>query len=146
MESALKKIWTDDDFEIMGWHDCRIYGLHILNEIIFDIDYIFKWDLNQSTNCYSFWISPATLVFHNPHDLNINIDLDFINGLEIADLNREILNTKEFKWIMQTQEGDISFVASGYSQFIRKLPQFSNSQFLSSEQRNGYCFEKTTYK
>ncbi len=40
-----KSIWTDLDFENMGWHDSRIHSVAFGEnfELIFDIDYIFKW-------------------------------------------------------------------------------------------------------
>ena len=45
-----KKIWTEVDFQIMGWHDSPIYGLSFQSEpsthsseLILDIDYIFQW-------------------------------------------------------------------------------------------------------
>ena len=40
-----KAIWTTDDFEMMGWHDCRIHALAFTGEwdLSFDIDYICKW-------------------------------------------------------------------------------------------------------
>jgi hypothetical protein len=39
-----KPIWTEEDFEIMGWHDSKVWGL-LANpdewEYLIDLDYIF---------------------------------------------------------------------------------------------------------
>ena len=41
-----KPVWTQDDFEKMGWHDAKVWGM-LANteeyELLFDLDYIFKW-------------------------------------------------------------------------------------------------------
>jgi hypothetical protein len=55
----------------MGWHDSTIYGMALKNyddfllaEIVFDIDYLFKWiHPEPPEQSFSFWISPCTLVF-----------------------------------------------------------------------------------
>ena len=41
-----KAVWTDGDFEAMGWHDARLYSFLTLPdtfELAFDIDYIVQW-------------------------------------------------------------------------------------------------------
>ncbi len=80
-----KLVWSESDFEIMGWHDCPIYGILFADNVTLDIDYIFKWILNDQNGYHEFWISPATLVFDQARNLKIEIDSDFINGLGIAD-------------------------------------------------------------
>jgi hypothetical protein len=89
-----KLVWSESDFEMMGWHDCPIYGIHLADNVAFDIDYIFKWVLNEQDRNYEFWISPATLVFEQARSLKIEIDLDFVNGLEIAEIHQEKLEKK----------------------------------------------------
>lgn len=140
-----KSIWTNDDFEFMGWHDCPIYGIRFDNEILIDLDYILKWELDTTKKAYSFWISPATLIFHNVSNLHIDINLDFINGIEILDINREILKDTKTKWIIGAQEGTITLIASGYTQYIRRIPLLTTSQCLSEIERNGYSFDKTGF-
>jgi hypothetical protein len=42
-----KWLWTESDFEIMGWHDSNIYAVTFSPEkfeIAFDIDYIRRLD------------------------------------------------------------------------------------------------------
>jgi hypothetical protein len=141
-----KSLWTHHDFETMGWHDCPIYGIRFEDEVLMDIDYILKWELDKESKHYSFWIAPATLVFHEARNLKINIELEFINGLEISDLHKNILNEIEISWKVETQEGDITLVASGFSQYLRKIPILVHSQCLTIDERGGYCFDKIQYK
>ncbi len=35
-----KNIWTDTDFEKMGWHDNHIYKIRLIKDLELDIDYI----------------------------------------------------------------------------------------------------------
>jgi hypothetical protein len=39
-----KWVWSDKDFEIMGWHDCPIYALKFDDKVSLDLDYIFQWN------------------------------------------------------------------------------------------------------
>lgn len=76
-----KSIWTEADFEQMGWHDCTIYGMALKegddvlsNELYFDIDYIFKWIYpEQDESSFSFWIAPCTLIFKQVFNLKKEI-------------------------------------------------------------------------
>lgn len=138
----VKNIWTEADFEDMGWHDSYLYSISFPDEnqkLIFDIDYIFKWVLDETSNLYNFWVSPSTLTFISV--LNLKIDLNFQNsvGLDILDINRSnprlSLNGKVTLWdySILTDKGSISFESSGYIQNIRKQPILSNSQILMRE-------------
>jgi hypothetical protein len=42
-----KSLWTEKDFDTMGWHDSFVYGISFGEnfQLLFDIDYIFKWVL-----------------------------------------------------------------------------------------------------
>lgn len=135
-----KEVWSQKDFERMGWHDCVIYGIRFEDEILFDIDYILKWVLSEDGASYSFFVSPATMKFRSARDLKINIDLDFINGLEIADLHMKQLES-EYQVTIELQEGEISFVCSGFEQFIKKAPKHQKGMCLSEEDRGGYNFD-----
>ncbi len=39
-----KNIWTDTDFEKMGWHDNHIYKIRLIKDLELDIDYILQWN------------------------------------------------------------------------------------------------------
>lgn len=153
-----KNIWTQDDYEQMGWHDCRIYGMLFspvdetwASDLIFDIDYIFEWvHPVPPEKLFTFWISPCTLIFKNTFALKIDIDNrgSTTNLLEIADL---ILTDKVeqekgvwiYEWEIELQEGFITFKSTGFDQIVRHKPIFSKGQVLTLEERNGINFDLT---
>jgi hypothetical protein len=148
----LKEIWTVKDFNEMAWHDCLIHAISFNNELklSFDIDYIFKWVLVGKK--YKFWISPCTLIFENCYNIIFDLDMS-IPRLEIDSISREnpkkpknaefIERQVEFDWVMETQQGSISFTSVGFSQYVKKKPVFSNAQSFSQEERGGISFDLT---
>ncbi len=155
-----KFIWTQDDYEQMGWHDCSIYGLTFLpvdekgtTHLLFDIDYIFKWvNPTKQGQPYSFWVSPCTLLFKDTFALTINVDRrgGTTDMLEIADLYlvdkvQQEKNNWTYDWNIDLQEGYIKFKSSGFDQIVRQQPIFSDGQFLTLEERNGISFSQTPY-
>jgi hypothetical protein len=153
-----KPIWTQDDYEEMGWHDCSIYGLIFLPEdegtvthLVFDIDYIFKWvtSVNLGTQIF-FWVSPCTLIFKDTFALTMNIDRKggTTDMLEIADLYlvgkvEQETNKWIYEWTIELQEGSINFKSSGFEQIVRQKPIFTDGQFLTLDERNGVSFSLT---
>jgi hypothetical protein len=150
-----KNIWTQNDYEQMGWHDCNIYGLTFFplddigtTNLIFDIDYIFKWvDPIPPKQTFSFWISPCTLVFKDTFALTINIDRrgGTTDMLEIADLYlidkvEQETNKWVYEWSIDLHEGNITFKSSGFEQIVRQKPFFTDSQCLTLGERNGISF------
>ena len=133
-----KAIWTQEDFSAMGWHDCPIYAIQLADDILLDIDYILEWVSDERTNHYSFWIAPATLQFIAPYDLEIAVKLDFVDGLEITEIEQEPLGEGLYEYKIVTQEGDIQFKSKGYRQHIRQEPILQESQCLEADQRGGY--------
>ncbi|RYY84391.1 MAG: hypothetical protein EOO15_19480 [Chitinophagaceae bacterium] len=146
-----KSLWTEEDFETMGWHDCHIHAISFGEnfDLLFDIDYIFKWVTHKSP--FDFWVSPCTLVFENVYD--IVFDLNFsTGGLDIADIYKEGPNVPrnaahigrelEYTWKIELQEGAIQFKSVGYKQFVRRLPVFQKEQYLDLSERGGVSFEK----
>ena len=79
-----KAIWTETDFENMGWHDANIYALSFEKEesswtgdLLLDIDYIFKWvHSNPPGGSFKFWVAPCTLIFKDAFKLAINLDTE----------------------------------------------------------------------
>src|SRR4051812_26329180 len=73
-----KPVWTEADFEQMGWHDVHIHAVAFRPEIFelwLDIDYLFTWvDPQGAETHYSFWVAPATLVFTNVHSLRFDLE------------------------------------------------------------------------
>lgn len=144
----------------MGWHDACIYGFATQideqepwkNELIFDLDYIFKWvqpELPASN--FTFWTAPCTLIFENCHDLVIDIDSLDIH-LEVAGINLlgEIENehnkSREYDWQIELQTGHISFKSEGLKQIVRKQPSHIEGQLLGLKDRGGISFDKTPCK
>jgi hypothetical protein len=134
-----KSVWTDVDFETMGWHDCMIYAFCFGDnkQLLLDVDYIFKW--LQIGNTYKFWVSPCTLIFENVYDIEFQID-GCSGVLEIDNIERRnpqrpknadfIKRDTEYDWAIETQQGYVSFKSVGYKQYVRRKPQFINGQYF----------------
>jgi hypothetical protein len=150
-----KPLWTEADFEKMGWHDVVIHGLSFnppQYELLFDIDYIFAWiDPEPPSKYYSFWISPATLVFRNVYDFRAEIGASL--GLQLQSIERGkerqprnvayINDKKEWEWTLDANEGQISFYSTGFIQFTRSIPRhWKKAQSLTLEERGGVSFER----
>jgi len=155
-----KNIWTQDDYEQMGWHDCSIYGLTFLPvdeigtaHLVFDIDYIFKWvDPLKPGQPISFWVSPCTLIFKDTFALTMNVDRrgGTTDMLEVADLYlvdkvEQEANQWIYEWKIDLQEGHINFKSSGFSQIVRQKPIFTDGQSLTLAERNGISFSQTPF-
>lgn len=141
-----KWIWTENDFEKMGWHDCPIYAMKFDDNVSFDLDYLFKWNESENEGMpYTFWISPATLVFDNVTLFKVNFITDFVNGLEIYEISKSTVdNTTE--WIIETQEGTITIHSDSFRQIIRRKPTLQYNQCLSDEERGENYFSEIPEK
>ena len=60
-----KSVWTDHDFEDMGWHDCKLFAISFGDnfQLLLDIDYIFKWVQTEKT--FNFGYHLARLFLKN---------------------------------------------------------------------------------
>ena len=151
-----KSIWTEEDFETMQWHDCKIYAIAFDDEkfeLRFDIDYIIEWvTLGEIHPHFKFWITPATLVFRNVYDIDIALfSVDF-RILSISRLNParprnadHIKELVEYDWMFETTNGEISFKSVGYKQYARMKPILLPSQVIDFKERGGISFDKLTY-
>ena len=136
-----KNIWTDADFEKMGWHDNQIYKICLTEDLELDIDYIFKWNNPDIEGLpFTFWIAPATLVFKKIKNLSFDFDTQFEDSFEIDVIERENSN----QWTIITQHGDIQFISDGFEQFIRQAPSFQFGQTISYAERYGYSLDRVT--
>ena len=150
-----KSIWTEADFDEMGWHDVHIHALAFQPdsfELYLDIDYMFAWvDPEPPDTHYTFWLAPCTWLFTNVYDFKAEVDWGL--GLEIEDVSRELIGKpknaeyirreKEWRWVLACQEGELSFTSVGFQQFVRQNPIRVSSQVFSWPQRKGVCFDKT---
>ena len=150
-----KPVWTEADFEQMGWRDTNIHALAFraeLFELWLDIDYIFEWVHPRSDEThFRFWVAPATLIFTNVHTLKFDIE-SHDGDLSLQDLKRSepkrpinadyITKQTEWLWLLDCNEGEISFRAAGFSQFTRRHPILKNLQQFKLEERGGISFSK----
>lgn len=149
-----KSIWTEQDFDQMGWHDANIYGFIFYpvdderTDLIFDIDYIFKWvNPIPPEQYFSFWVSPCTLKFEDIFDIKMEIDRykGMTNMLDIDDLELISVENGIYEWSIELHDDYISFKSSGFKQFVRQKPIFGRSQVLSLEERKGIGFSEITF-
>jgi hypothetical protein len=137
-----KTIWSEADFERMGWHDSRVHALGFLPdrfEFALDVDHTFQWIEPRSGETYfSLRVAPATLVF----------DLQTSAGCEILDVARSeprrIRNAEYIEWLWKFEcaEGEINFRATGFKQYIRSAPRLGNKQSLSLNERGRFSFSR----
>ena len=144
-----KWIWTEADFDKMGWHDAAVHALAFFPadyEIAFDIDYILEWiDPKGNNNYYTFRVAPATLVFENVHDAVFEIE-SHNTDLEIDNITREdprqplnaeyIEKQVEWLWIIECRQGEIRFRSIGYKQFLRSQPLLGRAQRIDPKSRD----------
>lgn len=136
-----KRIWTDADFDKMGWHDNHIYKIRLTEDLEMDIDYIFKWNHPDLEGLpFTFWVAPATLVFKKIKNLRFEFAIGFEDSLEIEDIERENNN----QWTVITRQGTIQFTSEGFEQFIRQDPSFQFGQTISFAERYGYSLDRIT--
>jgi hypothetical protein len=149
-----KWIWTDADFDVMGWHDSNIYAVAFYPEnfeFALDIDYIFQWIHPAENETYfKFWVTPATLVFEYVYDLKFNVvrldgglEIDYIERTEPKKIEAgDFVGRNEWLWTIGTHQGEISLRAIGYKQYIRKKPVFGKSQTVESSVRGEISFHR----
>ncbi len=154
-----KWIWTDADFEKMGWHDNKLHGIARYEkvdrdeeegseghfspiELLLDIDYILKWVTSEPR--WQWWVAPSTLVFDNVHDFEMKWGPGF--RWEISDIVREPAKYPSGRdcWKWEIYGTGIVFLAEGYKQYIRRKPVLMQFQYLTWEERGDPSFSKQT--
>jgi hypothetical protein len=87
-----KSIWTHADFDVMGWHDAALYCFTVLPdsfEFAMDLDYITKWvHPVLPDKHFNFYVSPATLVFHDAQNITVALKMAILSDVEILDIQR----------------------------------------------------------
>ncbi len=138
-----KWIWTDRDFEQMGWHDVIVQAITSNNEgdeFVLDIDYIFAW-VEPEPN-FAFWISPATLVFKDVWNLRLRWENDVGVKAEGLFQIEEILRSNRSAWTLRLFQGEVSLDAAGFVQYTRQAPRKVSRQHLSLQERGGISFDR----
>ena len=150
-----KALWTDADFDQMGWHDSRVHAIsfdpdspEVPGSVALDLDYIFEWvhPLDRG-GPFSFWVAPATLVFPGASDLTLTATLDGYMTLEIDAITRRLAEGRRggpggFRWSIQGSF-ELEVTASRYQQYVRAAPRHAERQSLTLEERGGASFATT---
>jgi hypothetical protein len=140
----------------MGWHDATVHALHIqqtdelLPRMLLDIDYIVRWIHPDGTDQYfSFWVSPATLVFEDVWDLQGDLDFTgFHPRLEIDAIHRLAPDNGPQgtqRWHIEGHSFDLRFGASRYRQYFRRAPQLTTRPVLTQAERGDCTFTETGF-
>lgn len=148
-----KLIWTEQDFDLMDWHDATLYGVAFLPdrfEFLLDIDYIVRWVQPDDSTYFSFLVSPATMILENVHDLSVCIAEPY-RAIQIQSIKRDdpkpppnaAYSDKriEWQWTIDLEVGEITFSSVGFRQVLRKQPVETNSQSLHLSERGGISFD-----
>ncbi|MFC6066832.1 hypothetical protein [Streptomyces ochraceiscleroticus] len=157
-ESGLaKSVWSESDFEDMGWHDATVHGLYVqrtdgvLPRLLLDLDYIVRWvHPIPPAKYFSFWMSPATLVFDEFWDIEGDFDhKGTYPELTIDDVHRLVPGDgrADFpQWHIEGHAFDLKFRAAGFRQYFRQAPRLSSVQVLSPAERGGCCFTEAGFR
>ena len=151
-----KSVWSEADFEKMGWHDVVVHALAFdteRHELLLDIDYIFAWvDPFPPSPYFSFWLAPATLVFRDVWEMKMQYDASL--GFQLQGIGRGEVRVRphphpegrkeEWRWSLDGNEGELSFWATGCSQFTRLRPtHHASGQSYRLSERGGISFDRT---
>ena len=151
-----KAVWTDADFPVMGWHDCRIRAVSITEyeddtvppaRLLLDLDYIVRWvEPVRPEKHFTFWVTPATLVFERAWDITGQLG-PLHELLEIADVHRLASpdDQPDPLWHIEGQTFDVRLRAHGYRQYMRMPPQHVSQQVLTLAQRDGISFAERSF-
>jgi hypothetical protein len=145
-----KEIWTEADFENMSWHDVTIHALSYSKDydLLLDIDHIFEWvqPKKDSEHYFKYWIAPCTLIFKNTS--NIVFDLGIaaphqrkIDGLYMEPSETSTPEKPMYDWAIETLQGEITFQADSYKQYVRQQPIIQLVNELELDQRGGLSFD-----
>jgi hypothetical protein len=147
-----KAVWTDADFEQMGWHDATLWSWKYSSktkELKLDIDYIVRWIEPKLPNgSYSFVVAPATLVFYGATQPGETLDKNQGELIEILDLEKD---GDTYQLIhMPVGFGDertTQFKATGYQQVFREAPRHTGTRTSIGRSRaQPVSFDLTPYK
>lgn len=154
MSRTEQALWTESDFERMAWHDVRVWALGFVAEdyeFLLDLDYILEWAAPAPGEEYfQFWIAPATLVFENVTDLQIELEpysdlsLDqIVRGEPGVPRNAEYIGkSMDWLWELDFHVGGIQFRSAGFKQYLRGPAVLRSTQYLPLAERGGLSFAR----
>lgn len=142
--------WTTEDFDDLSWHDTHVHGMsiregeHGTGELSLDLDFILQW-LCSPGRTSRFLIAPATLTFHKMSDLRVALDYASVTAgicpFSLAGIERSVhtypSGATTFRWHIKVNwpQGELSFLASGFTQELRGASIETSAQYLSSGER-----------
>jgi hypothetical protein len=154
-DSLEKAVWTDADFDIMGWHDATVHAIGFDDEddrslLMLDLDYIVRWiDPQPPSQNYTFFVAPATLVFEDVSHLagdmrpyGVELDIDDLHRVEAEDDRQRAAGV--CPWHIEGHDFDMTFLASGFRQHFRARPRHTDGQTLSADARGEISFAQPT--
>lgn len=153
----MKCVWTEDDWEQMGWHDASIHAMAIDWDplvigddvewhgatVLFDIDYILAW-IPDDRGVYSFEVAPATLAFEDAWNVVGEIDhAQSGDPPSVLDLHRTPSEHWGWDWHLEGDTFDVRFSARRLRQHFRARPlDAGRRQHLSTAARGGIGFAR----
>jgi hypothetical protein len=152
--AVTKTLWTDADFDTMGWHDNAVHAIALKpapndpGSLLLDIDYIVEWGpCAVPGGSLSFWVCPATLVFHRAWDLVTDVNLQgWSFQLSIGAIERTGPDEHGyFGWALAGDLFTMSLRATGFTQYLRRAPIHTPRQRLSVQERGGLSFDQHGY-
>jgi hypothetical protein len=147
-EPLEKAVWTDGDFDTMGWHDATVHAIAFHEDeqgtqdaLLLDLDYIVRWlDPEPPARSFTFLVAPATLVFENVSSLQGELDTRYSRmPLHINTIER---GEAEYAWVVEGHDFALTLFASGFRQHFRGRPIHTASQRLQLDARGGISFDQ----
>ena len=134
-----KSIYSERDFDVLGFHDCRLYGICWNRDsfsLTLDLDYILQWV--EVGGRYNFWISPAELRFEDVADVQVSLNWARLTmECQIEDLHRldsrktpSGLTSDHWRFDLSEPEGSIELWATGFKLAIKAAPTLSMTTYL----------------
>lgn len=152
--AVAKTVWTDADFDTMGWHDNAVHAVALQpapahpGRLLLDLDYIIEGVAPEPpATTFSFWICPATLVFDRAWDLTTDINLQgwsfqlFLDAIERSGPDERGF----FDWTLTGDHFTIGLSAPGFTQYLRHAPIHTPGCWLSVDDKEGFSFDQHSY-
>ncbi|MCU1455612.1 MAG: hypothetical protein JWN46_3758 [Acidimicrobiales bacterium] len=150
-----KSLWTDGDFEKMSWHDNHVHAISLQSfdgggrdRFLLDLDYIVEWVKPAPPDrAFSFWVCPATLVFHGATHLSADFDTgSYTLQPTLLEIQRSTPSGRGTRrWRLDGHCLQYEIDAAGYVQYLRRAPIWSPSPELPLDVRGSVCFDETAY-
>lgn len=156
-----KAIWTDDDFERLGWHDATVHGIGFvegakpwLGQLMLDIDYIVEWIAPKPpSTALAFEVAPATLVFDEAVGINMEMAAEAVRfgvALQILRLHRSPariapLAATHHDYRFEGSDFQLTLTAARFRLYFRSRPSPSTRQVLSAAERGLPSFAIDTW-